>query len=789
MINLHDLSPEQHRFFAALPQGQFIVWKFEDDPNGGKPRKVPCNRYGKRVNAHDPQNWLTFEQLSQILVMPSHIRPGFVLSENDQFFCLDLDDVRDPETGALSPEAQDIVNKFPGAGSEVSVSGTGIHIIATCNVAKLGDRLNKWADGMCEWYSQKRYIAFGTNQRGDPTLDCTEQLDALVPKRAIGPTSLVREKPTEIITPEEAHPALDWDGPTDDDELIKMMMASRGSFKAVFGYKATFTELWNADLDALSKHFPAADGNRYCDWSSADMSLFSHLAFWTGKDIPRMIRLYQMSPLAEARGEKSDRGDYLLRTARAAAASCTSVYGAGNSSYDRNSDVVIHGGISDHELALILYDRHWAENARWITDQGKWMFWDDKRWSIDDSKQRHLQLVREQLSALAATSGDVRFAQKLKSKRKIDEIASLMKSNPGATLQSEDLDRDAFLLGIPSGVVDLRTGELRDTRRSDYITKSTAVDPSPKGVIPNFWIEFLNQIMDGDENAILYLQRIAGYALTGSTKEHAMFFALGSGQNGKSTFLNTLIYVQGPYAAQAQSDLFLQKLGTDHPTGLAALSGKRLVRASELPVGRTWNDTLLKQITGGDPVTARFMRQDDFSYVPQFTLIIDANNAPSFVGIDDAMRRRFKVIPFDVTIPASKVDRSLPDRLKAEAPEILRWCIDGAVEWLAGGLCEPAKSTEATAEYFEAEDTLGGFISGKYVVDTNGRIATGEFRTAFWAYLDENGYTRWKANTLGKEMNKRGYKPVKVNGSRYYLGLRDKNERLRMPTGWPSMPK
>lgn len=789
MIQFSNLTEAQQRFFAALPQNQFILWKFEPNPNGEKPGKVPCDRFGKRVNAHDPQNWLTFHLLCRTLAMPSNLRPGFVLTEDDQLFLLDLDNARDPETGELSPDAQEAINLFRGAGFEVSISGTGIHIIARCDARKLGDRRNKWADGKYEWYVHKRFVALGTNQSGDPAMDCTRQLDALVPRRGTTGASSPLKKQMQPANPHETCPSSVWDGPTEDDELVEKMLFSRGSLKSAFGYKARFSELWNADLDALGKHFPADDGKRPCDWSSADLALFSRLAFWTGKDVTRMIRLYKTSALAAVRGEKSERPDYLLRTARAAAASCTDVYSAGKTSNALVGGAAVDGDLSDHELALHLFNHYWAESARFIVEQGKWMFWEGKRWVVDHSKQRHLQLVRAQLSELAETWNDPRIARKLKSKRKIDEITALMKSNPGATVMAEDLDRDPMLLGVPSGVVDLRTGELREAKRSEYITKSTAVDPAPKGARPEPWIRFLHRIMDGDVDMVRYLQRIAGYALTGSTEEHAMFFALGSGRNGKSTFLNTLIHVQGPYAGQAQSDLFLQKLGSDHPTGLAALNGKRLVRSSELPVGRTWNDTLLKQITGGDPVTAHFMRQDDFTYVPQFTLVIDANNAPSFHGIDEAIRRRFKVIPFSVTIPESEVDNSLPEKLKEVASEILRWCIDGAVDWLTNGLCEPAKVVNATAEYFEIEDLLGEFISDTYTKDASSCVPAGEFRNAFCEHLELNGQIHWKANTLGKEMKKRGFAPKKLGGQRYYSGLRRRIDWPSMPTGTAPLPQ
>ena len=202
-----------------------------------------------------------------------------------------------------------------------------------------------------------------------------------------------------------------------------------------------------------------------------------------------------------------------------------------------------------------------------------------------------------------------------------------------------------------------------------------------------------------------------------------------------------------------------------------------MARASELPVGKVWDEALLKQITGGDRMTARFMRQDNFTFTPQCTLIVDANNAPSVRGIDEAFRRRMCVIPFDVTITKDQVDPDLSTKLMQEAPEILRWIIEGAVKWCANGLNMPARVLDATEEYLNGEDTFGAFLSEYFVADSHGMVTNIEIQSLFMPYMLALGLSTWTATSISKEMCKRGYKPFRSNSKRGFRGLRLRNSQ------------
>src|SRR5262249_1446093 len=224
-------------------------------------------------------------------------------------------------------------------------------------------------------------------------------------------------------------------------------------------------------------------------------------------------------------------------------------------------------------------------------------------------------------------------------------------------------------LNTPSGIVDLRTGEIRKHARLAYMTKITGAAPDASCPTP-YWRAFLNRVTGDKQELVEYLQRMAGYTLTGLTSEHALFFIYGLGANGKTTFLNAMIKAAGDYHMTAPIETFTASNHDRHPTELAALQGARIVTAVETEEGRRWAESGIKALTGGDRISARFMRQDFFEYTPQFKLIVAGNHKPGLRSVDEAIRRRFNLIPFTVTIPPEERDEALPEKLKAELPRI-----------------------------------------------------------------------------------------------------------------------
>jgi hypothetical protein len=294
---------------------RFINWTEQPPiPPATKPRKVPTDpRTGKACDPHDPSQWMTHEQAAA-----TGLRIGMVLTDEDPYFLLDLDDCRDPVTGEWHPEALRIAGMFPGACMEVSVNGTGLHIMGVGDPLALGPRKHKFGTAArpgnwLEYYSTKRFVALGQGMQGNINLDWTSTLAALVP---------VSSDPADAVPFSEAtDPA--WNGPTDDDELIKIMMAARGSIAATFGDSATVADLWEARPDILGKVYPGADGKPW-DGNAVDQALMNHLAFYTGKNTARMDRLFRRSGLMREKWEK--RADYRGWTISKAVQSCRNVY-------------------------------------------------------------------------------------------------------------------------------------------------------------------------------------------------------------------------------------------------------------------------------------------------------------------------------------------------------------------------------------------------------------------------------------------------------------------------------
>jgi putative DNA primase/helicase len=304
--------------------------------------------------------------------------------------------------------------------------------------------------------------------------------------------------------------------------------------------------------------------------------------------------------------------------------------------------------------------------------------------------------------------------------------------------------------------IELRTGITRPPRREDYCTKSTAV--APGGDCPR-WRQFLEEITAGDAELQAYLQHMAGYCLTGLTTEHALFFCYGTGANGKSVFINTLVGIWGDYAVTAPMETFVASKVDHHPTDLASLRGARLVVASETEAGRRWAESKIKMLTGGEKVSARFMRQDFFEFVPRFKLLIAGNHKPSLRSVDEAIRRRLHLIPFNVTIPEGQRDPQLYDKLKAEWPGILQWAVDGCLEWQRIGLALPAAVRDATAAYLASEDAIANWIDDCCDRDPLAVTPRSALFESFKRWADGTGEYAGRQRDFFNLLESRGFKP------------------------------
>ena len=409
----------------------------------------------------------------------------------------------------------------------------------------------------------------------------------------------------------------------------------------------------------------------------------------------------------------------------------------GEDTLSGNPDGVGDESVWGTEDALALaFTRRYHPDWRYVAVWGKWMVWDGQRWRAEDTLAA-TDLIRHVCRQAALKADNPKVASKLAASGTVSGVERLAKVDRRHAATTEEWDADPWLLNTPGGLVDLKTGRECPHNRSDRMTKITTA--TPRGECPT-WIRFLDEVTGGDKELQAYLQRTVGYALTGSTREHALFFLYGTGANGKSVFLNTIAAILGDYATNAPMDTFMETRADRHPTDMASLRGARFVSSIETEQGRRWAESKLKSLTGGDKISARFMRQDFFEFPPQFKLFVAGNHKPAIRNIDEAMRRRLHLIPFTVTIPPERRDKHLQQKLLAERDGILAWALKGCLEWQRLGRLDPPQVVrEATDEYFEAEDALGRWLDERCVRAANARSLTAELFNDWKAWCEATG--------------------------------------------------
>ncbi len=420
---------------------------------------------------------------------------------------------------------------------------------------------------------------------------------------------------------------------------------------------------------------------------------------------------------------------------------------------------------SDDALAL-RFTEQYRDNLRYTAAWGRWSMWDGARWKKDETFNV-FDLARNVCRAASKTCQE-KLAPRIASAVTVAAVERLARADRSHAATVEQWDADPWVLNTPAGAVDLRTGELHPARPANYCTKLTAVVPG--GECP-LWLSFLERITDGDKELQAFAQRMCGYSLTGSTREHALFFLHGSGANGKSVFVSTVSGVMGEYARTAPIEAFIASASEHHPTDLAGLQGARLVTAVETEDGRRWAESKLKALTGGDRIAARYMRQDFFEYTPQFKLLIAGNHKPGLKTVDEAMRRRFNLLPFTVTIPADKRDAELTEKLRGEGSGILRWMIDGCLAWQREGLNPPAIVKAATDHYLSAEDALGRWIDDCCVVSSKCWTANAGLFASWRGWCESNGENAGSQKRFSQNLEARGFVQERTRQARGFTGI------------------
>ena len=425
--------------------------------------------------------------------------------------------------------------------------------------------------------------------------------------------------------------------------------------------------------------------------------------------------------------------------------------------------------------------RDHGDVLRYVHGLGCWLVWTGTHWQKDETGE----ILRRAHRTAAGMLGDAakieederrkalaKHALRSEAESKLNAMVSVASVQSRVAITQAALDRDPWLLTVQNGTIDLRIPELREHRPEDLITHCLSV-PYDIGAQAPRWLAFLDRIFQGDTDLLMFVQKAAGYSLTGCTTEQVLFLLVGPGANGKSTFLEALRALLGDFAPVASFETFLVKKSATIPNDLARLHGARLVSAIEAEGGRRLAEATIKQLTGSDTVTARFLQHEFFDFKPEFKLWLAANHRPTIRGTDAAIWRRVRLVPFNVTIPEGERDPNLGDTLRGELPGILTWAVEGCYLWRTDGLGQAARVKAATAEYRLDMDKLGGFIEECCEIGSDLWVTAADLYRQYVKWSERTGERPITQTALGLLLKERteGFTPERDRAGRFWRGI------------------
>ncbi|MBT0793185.1 DNA primase [Bacillus cereus] len=759
--------------FNQIPQElknapHWILWRSEI--RNGKKTKVPYQINGEMAQSNNKRSWSTFPTIIKFYEQGGYDGIGFMFSKDDPFVGIDIDHCI--QEGALTDLAEDVI-EILNSYTEYSPSGDGIHIIAKGTLPLKGPGTGrKNVDLGLEVYRHGRYFTFtGDCLEQKNVEDRTEEFKVLFDK-------YLKEKQMERKVNAVSNDREDMSNLTNSELWERMFNSKNGG---------SIKDLFQGNL---------ING----DHSSTDMALCNHLAFWTDKDEIKMDSMFRESNLLREKWDKihhSDGSTYGQKTIETAIFSTPSTIADYDPPQEKPYEIYISDGISTIEDTEEIIDEvpkfHLTElgNAERITyyhgknirhcNELEWLIWNGKQWN-EDSKRQIEALTAQTLRGLyqeAEQEKNEKLSKQLyswakKCEKRSIRINSILDVRPMVSIKKKELDSHSFLFNCENGVVDLKTGELMPHDRELLITKISPIRYEKDAKCPN-WISFLESIFltpagKPDRELIEFLQRSIGYSLTGETKEQVMFFLFGNGRNGKSTFINVIQDLVGDYGRQTNSDTFIKKKNDSGINNdVARLDGARFVSAVESEEGQQLAESLVKQITGGEKMSARFLRQEYFEFTPQFKVFFTTNHKPIIKNNDEGIWRRVRLVPFTVTIPEDKIDYDLPKKLREEMPGIFRWAVEGCLKWLASGLGESAAIKKATSDYRDDMDMLGPFFEEKCVVDTNAKVEAKRLYTLYKEWCFKNDEMEIKNRPFYRQLETRGFKKKRGTGNKFFF--------------------
>lgn len=744
---------------------QWIAWKNE---NGSK---RPKTLGGKRnASVSDPATWATFDNATAAVrdAEPGVFSGvGFVFTKNDPYVGIDFDNCL--KDGEIDEWARRWLDRLCGY-AEVSPSGDGVKVWVCGKLPGSGGGRKIGDDDHTgiEMYDHGRYFTVTGDALAIPDGPIPDRQDVIDELYA-----WIKSRPEPAIAAEKPKPST-------PDAILAKQLTSSGDPVQSHAASALASEVATVAATGI--------GNRNLQLfkSAAALDELVNAGSLDAATVDRELRA-----AARSAGLSESEISQTLASARrkvGGKARDLSHVGKGRPAIEL-ADVPIEA-VPDVDTRLAGLPRTDLGNAerliarfgadlRYCPAWKNWFVWDGRRFAPDETGavfRLAERTVRGMLHETATLDdADERKAhagwqRASESRARIESMIKLAQTLDGVPVIHDDLDRDGWLLNCPNGTVDLRTGELRPHDRADLITQLCPVEYDPDAKCP-LWDATLDLFFDGDDRLITYWQRLGGYFLTGVVREHVLPICYGTGANGKSTILGTLIAVMGKdYALQAPPSMLASHKHEPHPTVLADLFRKRLVVAIETEEGQTLNESLIKMLTGGDDIRARRLYQDHWSFTPTHTVVMATNHRPVIKGRDRGIWRRAKLIPFSVSLPPEQWDTTVKERLAAEYPGILAWAVRGCLAWREVGLHEPETITRATEAYQEEQDVIGSFLAAVAVTGPSYRVKAGKLYEAYRSWAEGAGEPVISLRKFGESLTERGF--AKTNsGGIWYLGI------------------
>lgn len=739
----------------------WCVWKFEK--RNGKRTKIPFNaETGEFAKSNDKSTWSSYET-----AVNAQGVDGIGFFFEPPYLGIDIDDIDDDlHRFKQGDKLDNIVSEFNEAFksyTEVSPSGNGLHIIVKGKIP--GSRRRK---GNIEMYDSGRFFTMTGKSIGKykDVTEVSEQVFKTIYDKYL-PDNTV-QYPTTNNYQQNIH------------NLSEIYVINEI-------YKSKQAKLFD---DLMKGNYEPY----YTSHSEADMALANILAFWCAKDYSQMDSIFRQSNLYRDKwDEKRKNSTYGEQTLFKAINEANNIYTPKQQTDDNPLRYALSKLFDNQEEAKEYPIRSYDDTGnadRFIDRYGhlykhsyitnKFYIYDGQKWKVDD-RGAIRKLIDEMIESIKnekvlhsedVTEEEARetFQKYYKKTRGTQSKKNIMNElMHRKTVTPDEFDKDDMLLNVTNGYIDLTSRELYKHDINRMFSQIANTDYSEK-MQPAVWLDFLNDIFAGDKAVIRYIQKALGYSLTGSTREQVMFILFGKGRNGKSIFVETIAEILGDYSNNMQAKSLMVKKNDNVNTDIARLSKARFVTSSEPNEGFRFDEGLIKQITGGDKVTARFLYAEEFEYTPKFKIWVSTNHKPIIRGTDDGIWRRLVLIPFDVQIPEEKVDKDLKYKLLREAPAILNWMAEGAYMWMREGLELPEKLKDAGQIYRTEMDVVEQFIQEKCKraegVKETGKALYEEYKK--WA--DENNEYKMDKNKFGKKLKEK-FRSKKMNNGVNYLGV------------------